>query len=174
MDEINKKDKVYRFNAAPKFRKGRDRIDGLFLREKGEKPGETHGDAFLAKNKNSSFENIYIGLSDSKFRKESNFIGVYEPKWHLDSPYKNKKLFPTCHYCKDTNNCDHTYKNSNFGPTSGIMAIEYFLDKYPQAKLHIYGMNWYKVEGHLQNEKNIIKNCCQNCIIHKTSKNSLI
>ena len=73
MDEINKKDKVYRFNAAHKFRKDRDRIDGIFLRENSEKPGQTWGDSFLAENKNSSFEKIYIGLSDSKFRKYSNF-----------------------------------------------------------------------------------------------------
>ena len=61
-------------------------------------------------------------------------------------------------------------------PSSGLIGIQYVHKTYPDAKIHIYGMNWnFEKEGwwtNHNNEENIIKNCCPNCIIHPTKNNN--
>lgn len=101
-------------------------------------------------------------------------INVYESQ-----PLYNKglRVFKDCQLCSNGEKCLH--RKAPIGPTSGIIGIQYASDTHPDAKIDVFGMNWkwpgYKSNNnkkkhpyHLQNEKEIIDNCCKKCIIHNT------
>jgi len=63
------------------------------------------------------------------------------------------------------------YKHSA-SPSSGILTINYMLDKYPLHNIHIYGMNSTIIGYHdLKSEKEMIIEC-RRCKLHKTRKDT--
>ena len=57
-------------------------------------------------------------------------------------------------------------------PSTGVIGINYILEKYPSSEIHIYGMNWQLRGGHdTKKEKEYISECPR-CIIHKTWKDT--
>ena len=60
----------------------------------------------------------------------------------------------------------------NRSPSTGIIGINYILERYPYSEVHIYGMN-SRQEGHhnTKREKEYISKCPR-CILHKTWKNT--
>ena len=63
------------------------------------------------------------------------------------------------------------YKHSH-SPSSGILTINYMLEKYPLHTIHIYGMNSNGIGFHdMKAEKEMIKEC-RKCKLHKTHKDT--
>lgn len=65
------------------------------------------------------------------------------------------------------------YDKSIDGPTTGFHMLSYLTNRYPNDKLHIYGMNWnFRMLGSMAHDGNIEKyhvyNTCHQCVVHPT------
>lgn len=106
----------------------------------------------------SQKRDTFIDKVIKKYNNKKKVIELSDSGWHRkNSIYKfnNKK-----------------YKHDK-GPTTGIVSINYMLEKYPLHTIHIYGMNSTKVnkEHDIKSEKEIIKEC-RRCKLHKTHKDT--
>ena len=63
------------------------------------------------------------------------------------------------------------YEHRTYSPSSGILTINYMLEKYPFHTIHIYGMNHTGREHNMKKEKEYIGEC-DRCITHKTWKDT--
>ena len=63
------------------------------------------------------------------------------------------------------------YKLTN-SPSAGIIVLKYILEKYPNNKINIYGMNSTKKGYHNHKLEKEMINDSNNCILHKTWKDT--
>ena len=110
-----------------------------------------------------------------------DYIIVNEPSRDSYEAGKDNEMFQGCSLCK-TESCLEI--DSDLGPSSGIVILDY-LDKNSNIdKIEVFGMNWnfhLKNYGggdkiydtklhHMGNEGKIVNSCCKKCIIHTPPK----
>ena len=161
--EINKNDIICEINDRNK--KEKDNINGTHL--------------FVRSNRNG-----YTGFNKNipKSIKNIVFISGSESGDLITNKYLNniKKIDENINiemYTFKLNNKDgfkfdnQKYKLTN-SPSAGIIVLKYILEKYPNNKINIYGMNSV-IKGYHNHklEKEMINNS-KNCILHKTWKDT--
>ena len=110
-----------------------------------------------------------------------DYIIVNEPSRDSYEAGKDNEMFQGCSLC-ETESCLEI--DSDLGPSSGIVILDY-LDKNSNIdKIEVFGMNWnfhLKNYGggdkiydtklhHMGNEGKIVNSCCKKCIIHTPPK----
>jgi len=112
-----------------------------------------------------------------------DYIIVNEPSRNSYEAGKDNEMFQGCSLCK-TESCLEI--DSDLGPSSGIVILDY-LNKNPNIdKIEVFGMNWnfhLKNYGggtkiydtklhHMGNEGKIVNSCCNKCVIHTPPKDT--
>ena len=177
--KINKCDCVFRCNHARHFKPGRDKIDYIFNRIHIFGPYNSSynsSDKFIKKNSNLSFEVIDVGTKQLNAGKRHHLF-TYNSKKNKYPKNRDLRVFKSCNFCHNNNKCLH--RSSLLGPTTGLMGIEFVSTTYPNATIHLFGFNWcidFKStnpnNGHMLHEKEIIRRCCKNCIVHRTPRST--
>jgi len=110
-----------------------------------------------------------------------DYIIVNEPSRDSYEAGKDNEMFQGCSLCKKESCLEI---DSDLGPSSGIVILDY-LDKNSNInKIEVFGMNWnfhlknygggdkiYNTKlHHMGNEGKIVNTCCKKCVIHTPPK----
>jgi hypothetical protein len=173
-EKINNHDIICRFNDV-KNHNFLDRTDILFVRQDGS-TGKIHGLNNYATNIRCK-ELVFIGSWNEHYENLKahnntpiNIINIYEDHCSKESSINKCILNDNADIIFE--NKKHVVPHTACYLSSGTLAISYLLEKFPEANLEIFGMNWaFQHAGHPKIfEKNLIAGC-KRCNINYMKNN---
>ena len=163
VNEINKHDIICEMNKRNK--KEKNNINGTHLFLRSGKSGYHGINGEIQK----SIKNVIFMTGSGS----GNLI----TNKYLNNIKKIDKNINTEMYTFKLNNKDgFTFDNKTYNltnsPSAGIIVLKYILEKYPNNKINIYGMNSIKKGFHNHKLEKEMMNNSKNCILHKTWKDT--
>ena len=165
---IDAHDCVSRFNSVANRRKG-ERFDVHVSRRM--------GDTFAGMDRNDGRPVVPVTVSEDLAYSAPELVGktVLPPLLAYERQLGSENTQPPDRRLFEHSRCgdECAHASSDWGPSTGAMAID-VLDKSPHVRtIDVYGMNWNGDPRHIDfKHPNLVPTHCTKCHIHRTASNT--